>query len=396
MSAALAAVPEPTRVERILPEHLVDGALSVVVFGPGRGEAVVVQLPDGRLGVVDGCKGPSNPKDPRGTGDPVREFLHAVEAHRGLTEHTLELEFVCLTHPHDDHYAGLGQLMSRYSGRIRRPWTGPHGGRYAKALMAYIGKTRGGRDSLPDNADLKGLEAVILEFANARRRCRLEFDEVRRGAMLLPPEDVAGHPLTITGWGPAPADSHAALEDLYFALTELTQGMRPPRPRNPNLTSGALLVRWGTSAVLLAGDLLRGRGGTVGWEAAHGLVDGPVQVVNVAHHASEEAHDEELWRKMAPALAIITPFKNAMTDKRGTRYPPRPDDVKRLAETSVVAITARPRWAEGSLRLLSGNGVLPIQTGGRADDIHNAVAVSLDAEGRVSRLVLGGKADLYP
>jgi glyoxylase-like metal-dependent hydrolase (beta-lactamase superfamily II) len=43
-------------------------------------------------------------------GDPMRELLNGLEASGGGPA-PFRLAFVCLTHPHDDHYGGLGRLL---------------------------------------------------------------------------------------------------------------------------------------------------------------------------------------------------------------------------------------------------------------------------------------------
>ncbi|HZI07816.1 MAG TPA: MBL fold metallo-hydrolase, partial [Archangium sp.] len=162
-------VPHPTRVDQIRPEHLDDGALSLVVFGPGRGEAMVVLLPDGRVGVVDGCREPSSPDT--GRGDPVREFLSALEQRAGLRGETFRIAFVCLTHPHDDHYAGLGRLLEAYRGRVDAVWSVPEvGDRYAEALRSFVEVTHAGREPLPDDVKIRGLKRVLAELVEAHER----------------------------------------------------------------------------------------------------------------------------------------------------------------------------------------------------------------------------------
>jgi len=50
---------------------------------------------------------------------------------------------VCLTHPHDDHYAGLGRLLKAYEGRVGRVWTVTHAtSRYAEALEEDLASGR--------------------------------------------------------------------------------------------------------------------------------------------------------------------------------------------------------------------------------------------------------------
>lgn len=66
--------------------------LEVHVLGAGRGESIVLRLPDGGWGVVDCCASSSSDESKNST----LEFLRS--------RNIKELEFLCLTHPHDDHY----------------------------------------------------------------------------------------------------------------------------------------------------------------------------------------------------------------------------------------------------------------------------------------------------
>lgn len=73
--------------------------LRVHVLGAGKGESLVLELPDGKWGVVD-CYA-RHLADP--SANPTVRFLreHGVTA----------LEFLCLTHPHDDHFRGMSHLL---------------------------------------------------------------------------------------------------------------------------------------------------------------------------------------------------------------------------------------------------------------------------------------------
>jgi len=387
-------VPDPEIVDELLPEHLPNDQLSIAVFGPGEGEAIVVRLPDGEIGVVDGCL---EPKDPFGSGDPVRELLARFEA-EPRAGGPLKLDFVCLTHPHDDHFAGMGRLLKAYAGRVGAIWRVEHvTSRFADPLMEWIDQTRRGKDPLPDAKKAKGLKRVIEQMHAAHDRHGASPQLLLAGVPLLA-RTHAGRPLTVTACGPAPGDIIHATTDLHAALLARERNLAHTSSHDPNLTSGAILARWGASAVLLAGDLLLGKGQHSGWEVARSHVGCEVQVVNVAHHASKQAHDDSLWATMKPALAIVTPFQHAKK-----RQPPRPEQIGALAGSSVVAITSPPAWdgEPGSPsrqhprppRALPGkNSVLRIQT---SDARRNAVAVSLDATGKITRFVLAGKADVY-
>lgn len=388
-------LPKPEQVARILPEHLVSRALNLVVFGPGRGESMVLVLPDGTVGVVDGC---------RERGDPVPQLLEALEKQSAPRKEEFRIGFICLTHPHDDHYAGLGNLLRAYQGRVQAVWSAPKvGDRYAKALLDYVVSTRAGREPLPDNIDVGSLERLISEMTAAHEKYRSNFRHVTEGKSLFV-GSAGGHPLSVTACGPADVDVDNAHLALVEGVSELfTQGEHSSR-FDPNATSGALMVRWGKAGMLLGGDLLCAKGRYRGWDAVAGDIHPPVQVIKVAHHASEEAHHEVLWSRLGASLAIVTPFKEAVGS-----MPPRPEQVAMLAQQAVVAITAVPRWGKSARNpkpvysaststtavRSARNTVLKLAPKPGEDDTCNAVSVSLDATGKVLRFVLAGKANVY-
>lgn len=400
-------VPSPgPPVERILPSHLLEGALNLVVFGPGKGESMVIVLPNGKVGVVDGCREPV--RDPsKGLGDPVREFLSELEAAATARGETFEVEFVCLTHPHEDHYAGLGHLLKAYRGRVRHVWCVPQvGDRYAEALRSYAASSRGGRDPVPDDADVSALERVISEILEAEQRGS-QLGHLGQQRTLYK-RRFQRRELSISACGPADVDLHRALPALVEGLEALAQGEEHRVRFDPNALSGALHLRWGSRVgMLLGGDLICASGRYRGWDLVEQHVTGRVQVVKAAHHASHEAHHEGLWRRLRAPLVIVTPFKNA-----DTQQPPRPDRIAHLAKQAVVVITAPPRWPPDPAnpqplyrpaakppppsKLPKGrNPALILHATPGEVDTRNAVAVALDAQGRLQRLVLAGKANVY-
>lgn len=406
MTRAKPRVPTPRWVEEILPAHIRPGALNIVVFGPGRGEAILVVLPDGRIGVVDGCREP----DKHGRGDPVRELLEQLNRERReRNQSELRLSFVCLTHPHDDHYGGLGRLLQAYQTRVDEVWCPfETGDRYAEQYRKWAELIRKPAEQ-PDRDALKGLGRVFDEMRRQHIEGTPKPRTLHEGMALLC-DKVKGTELSISGVGPSTADTRDAQSALYADLLVASEASGRGSPRfDPNDASGALLIRWGNAQVLLAGDLTRGKDALRGWQSAMGSITGPVQVVNVAHHASAGAHHEELWAMMEPALAIVTPFQGA----RGSQ-PPRPADIDRLAESNAeVVITARPAWNWDepgvTLPVPEGhdqrrqpargrrpkNNVLPSSPAPGFDARRNAAAVALSRRGTILQLVLAGEANLY-
>lgn len=380
---AAGEIPEPRVVDRITASDLDPLKLNVVVFGPGEGEGVVVLLPDGRVGVVDGCAESND----AGDGDPVLDLVR--ELVDGPTPR--RLAFACLTHPHSDHFRGLGRLVERYASRIDHvclvniPME-----RSREAILEWV---RAEEDGDTHRA-IDRLYAALYSATNGP--C-----DLGEGVAVGPRGRPGGHMLEMRAVGPSRVARGAAMMSLV-RWGEARKKKGTPLPAvDPNGMSGALLIEWGEARVLLAGDLLR-----EGWGSARRWLSGRVQVVNVAHHASEEAHDDALWAEMNPKIAIVTPFKHAAQDPK--RYPPTPMDVKRLATTSCkVAITSPPQWLGRSAAnpRASRKEIKAARTPSRAprgaipkdspNAKRNAVAVTLHHDGSIERVVFGGDAAWY-
>lgn len=379
------------RAAQIRPVHLPDGLLTVVVFGPGRGEAIVVRTPDGRVSVVDGC---------RENDDPVLALLRAMAGRVALG--ALPMDFVCLTHAHDDHYLGQGSLLAACP-QAQTVWPPALGDRLVRGYLEYLKLRQAQPGSVPDqDPGHRGLARLVEQWQrHARVRKAAPTRELLR-------REVRGHTLSVRFCGPPDQDIRRSEEALIERLHRLRDGQEDREGRlDPNDSSSALLIEWGRASVLLAGDLLGGTEGGCGWSQVHaeGWIQRPVQVVNVAHHASEPAHHPELWRRMAPQLAIVTPFQRALRSQ-----PPRPEMIRTLSQSCAVVITSPPAWygqpgtptplrgvpgARPDLGLrsaLPGADVVPAE---QPADVRNAVAVSLDESGALCRVVLAGKADLY-
>jgi len=368
-------IPVPNRVRRLGPKHFPQGTLTIGVFGPGKGEAIVLRLPDGRFAVVDGCREPrpgSPRRNPKGRGDPVRELLGQVEK----TGQEVSLAFVCMTHPHDDHYAGLARLIAAHKEQTEQVWTTDFGlRRDRKALVSWLRLSQAGTHPLPDGRRLSGLERLIdafhppgrdLEPRNLYEKMHEEFGEC-----------------SIQMLAPSTRDLRAAQDRLMAALTSAVNSKKIPGV-DPNDSSAALYIRWGDAGILLGGDLTNGDCDQTGWSNAKRHLDGPVQVVKVAHHASIGAHHNELWDRLEPSLALVTPFLKAKAGQ-----PPQRDMLKVLAAHCTTVVTTPPDWFDTSKATQIGGAPLL----GR--DVDNAVAVTLEKSGEIAGWTLAGAADVY-
>jgi len=366
-------------VSRLEPKHLNEGEAGLVVFGPGTGEAMVIKLPNGEFGVIDGCAYP-DPGRPDGAGDPVREFLNGVP---GLDrDGEGSLAFVCWTHPHEDHYKGMMELLQTYgAGRLRHFFS-------IRELTGRVGK-------------LLQTIARHPEYANNSELCRLgELLAVVRamdphvyrelGQAVLVHQDLR-HGSLLRACGPIDAD----FRDVVLRMASLgPDGRLAMNPASdPNRLSGALHLEWRGTRMLLGGDLLACDGAFQGWSAVDAYVRRPTHVVKAPHHASEGARDAALWTALRPDLVVVTPFMQA-----GGAQPPRPSDIRAiLAGGAKVVITSPPQWVtdDGTTphRCWVGRSHRQDPEGGRPR--HNAVAISLNDEGEITRVVLAGRADRY-
>lgn len=394
------------QVHRLEPSHFRDAnglpvsasgeqELSVAVFGPGSGEAILIQLPDGQMGVVDGCREPSDPQT--GVGDPVHQILKVMNIQ--------QLAFVCMTHAHDDHYRGLATLLRAYSDRITHVWWG--GERELKFERRWrdslrrckkVGSKGDPTRQVPRIDDEDHLTELIDELVKSlwcpSRRTQ-SFSDVKRLAEL----GSGNQKVKIQGLGPSTFDLHRALRNELDKSTSA-------RTFNPNAVSGALLIQWGDTRVLLGGDQLEGKSEKEGWKAVLRHIPRPLTLIKVAHHASEEAHHEPIWQP-APRLAIVTPYQYASGDQ-----PPRSKMLEQLSQLSPLVLTAEPRWwsrsqhsltrSHHSLPVAQPAGSLPRlpmplrgQHVTAPNAIDNAVLVRMNRAGDITEVVLAGEAAFY-
>jgi competence protein ComEC len=129
--------------------HRPDGSTRVVVLDVGQGDAILVEGSRGGRMVVDG--GP----------DPGR-LLIALDERLPAWDHRIDT--LVLTHPHEDHAAGLAVLLSRYRiGRIYEPgMIGPGPGYAAMAALLAHGGPQHGTLSTGDRLTLDDIRFRVL------------------------------------------------------------------------------------------------------------------------------------------------------------------------------------------------------------------------------------------
>lgn len=342
------------------------GQLHLIVWGPGHGEAMVLILPDGRLGIVDGC---------RERDDPVSAFVRRwPEAHR--------VAFVCLTHPHDDHYAGLGRLIEEHIDRIDAiaVTNMMSNARWHPSLMDWI-KTQA-KDGEPSASIKGGLQRMINQVNSATER-GIEILHVSGRSIIL---DGA---VRVESCAPSAADEHLAQR----AILARNADLRKTAKFSPNWASAALTIDWGDARLFLGGDLeapegSAGKARNRGWNAAARHAKSGFDVIKAAHHASHNGYHSAFWDAAEPKLIIVTPFQGA----NGT-LPPRREDIVRLRASGLVAVSSPPKWLETPVSDAWSDSPFELTPAPVVTD--NAVAVSLNNVGELQQLILAGQARLY-
>jgi len=279
-------------------------ALEIHVFGAGKGESVVLAWPGNRWGVVD-CYARSL-GDP--SSNPTLQFLRS----RGVSE----LEFLCLTHPHDDHFRGMSQLLREL--KVRYFWRFPTlSSRDLRNLGRYL---------LTDAA--RSDDGESIESANDFVRTMTLVRE-RRENKQLSQKMVNGHQQLY----PVPFDSFADFQIWSFApdgnqlghyeeaLTASFSADGRLRPNVPQVShndiSAGLIVVFGKTRILLGGDIEKAAWTDI--RPQHSREHFFVEAVKVPHHGSETGFVPGLWADLAgkgKPIAVITPYHRFKLPKK--------------------------------------------------------------------------------
>jgi hypothetical protein len=256
-------------------------SLELHIFGPSTGESILLKLPGGGWGVIDAYR--------LGQTCPPLDFL----AREGVDS----LDFVCWTHPDDDHSSGMLDILQAYTGRIDRLWL------FDGVAMKQIFALKSVQDSkyagrrywkpLYDEVDkLKAQLGANFEFASTNTKLYSK-DEVDIVAL-------------------APAGE--AKQQYHDRLVRAFSGADYPRSKTrqgDNDISVALQVKYCDSELLLGGDVP-----SEGWAWAIARLHnkpGPCCVVKASHHGSQHSYHLPLWQLIeapppGPTEIVITPF----------------------------------------------------------------------------------------
>lgn len=238
--------------------------LGLHVFDVGHGDSIVLEFPNGKWGVVDThTKAGENET-------PALSFLKE--------RNVKELSFVCLTHPHYDHYFGMYGLLNYFTTGDRKTIQFWDFGFDTEKIESY---TKNDKEA----SELTEIYRLVLRKATRARKNKLKYiriDEKTRGWDMG--DNVIIKPL-------APSSNDVLRFNAYPSLS-------------PNLLSVVLAIVYSNSRILLCGDAV-----SESWEnilkewnkslnkSSSKVTDSQkFHTIKVSHHGSSEGHNTEIWK----------------------------------------------------------------------------------------------------
>jgi hypothetical protein len=220
------------------------------------------------------------------------------------------LEFLALTHPHDDHYRGMSHLLEAFPVRFFWRFNGLSGPHFIR-LVEYLRVEAEALDQTDAIESGREFERIFALIGRSRRDGGPSPRVKRSGpaTQLYPvPYDEAAS-FRILGLAP----SGNQVERYERSLHQCFNADGTIRSRLPhadhNLVSMALLVIFGQTRILLGGDVER-----EGWQdviAEMGPATLASHAVKVSHHGSPTGYCDGLWSHISASispLAIVTAY----------------------------------------------------------------------------------------
>lgn len=294
--------------------------VEVSIFGPGKGESVLVHLGDNKWIIVDSCI------DQIDRSIPALAYLERI----GVDVAT-DILLVVGTHAHDDHIAGIAEVFRRCEAADfvcssaltteeffallqidARVYSGIRGRAFAEYDKIFdIVRSRSGAG--PAFRPLKhAMESRLLLQA--------EGNDVR--IMALSPSDEEFR-RSILAW-----KSVIPIEGESRKLARI----------DPNELAVALWIEVGGKAILLGADLLTGPDGC-GWTAVlrNFSTSLKASVFKVPHHGSVTGHHDDVWKTLLASspIALLTPFRGGRK-----KLPSREDRSRICSLTPHAFVTA--------------------------------------------------------
>ena len=310
-------------------------ALGIHLIGAGIGESIVIELPSGKIGVIDCyCS--------RLSASTSEERLYANPTLRFLDDHfhAKPLAFIALTHPHEDHGRGLSQILEYYENRIEQIWMfETYQDEYLRQYLRMLVERKW---RLPVEELLNDKPGSFsTELVKIRNLVRKETLTRNSQTKLRKFQDyqefgLADEPVKFHFLGPSSqlVDRYqrSLIDNLSSLVDPETKKVYPewrPDKVNHNLVSPAILLVYEKTRVILGGDME-----SPGWKQIladqqdETAIRPPLDCsfVKVSHHGSSNGYCEGLYAMLSgrkAPVAAITPFNrgaNSLPSTEGLNH----------------------------------------------------------------------------
>lgn len=300
--------------------------IEISIFGPGRGESIVVHLGDSRWIIVDSCRTSSH--------IPVLSYLQRIGV-----DAAGDVKLVVATHPHTDHFAGIAEIFRTCTSAkfVCAP------AMMSAEFIALTDLQAEDHAGVPGRAYKEYRQVFeLIESRETTDEDVLEFAFPQKHLF----SDVGPHvSCDVMSLSPSNRSFRRAMRYLRKAIP-LADTPSTPAPVDANDFAVALWIEAGGKHILLGSDLPKGTTG-FGWQA---VLAGPrprnrASIYKVSHHGSVTGHRPGIWSELLvkEPLALLTPYR------AGTKTVPSSSERQRILQlTNEAYITASPIYPSGS------------------------------------------------
>jgi beta-lactamase superfamily II metal-dependent hydrolase len=257
-----------------------ESGLIIHVLDVGHGDSLLVEFPDGEsFGIIDCHTHTSSNRFARKHGLPDHEpkvlsFLRK----RQMEGVNVRVAFICLSHFHEDHFDGLATVvveLRKLGIKVDRFWDPG-----ISKLKVQSMSTLNAHDGI--KGQIQQLSRLYRELGTlARRGMELDFLQSQRDELLC----LAGVKITLL----APWATHWARYQGFLKHSDPGSYSKTfPSSANENLVSSALLLSFGLSKVILAGDITNHA-----WRellTRFSDTKKSINAVKISHHGSREGN----------------------------------------------------------------------------------------------------------
>lgn len=305
--------------------------LRIIVFGLGRGEAILCELENNEWMAIDCFLEPD-------TKEPVAIYYLkklGINPKEKLTK-------VLLTHFHEDHILGGKELIASASPQVKVY--------IPQAMTLYEMKKFFGEQRLysgyqADNKLESFMEILDLLFAEQKKTIHVKQDSVVYG----------GSKMSTYALSPSEHDSQASLQKFLALIAKTTDKSQLKVSKHaPNSFSISLHVHYHciNKSALLAGDLEICKSVDGGWLSAMNSECSPkhIDIMKVSHHGSKTGYDVNTWDHH------ITPSTQAVMTTYDSSDLPQEDMVNIMKDhTNNLYCATKPKYLKRKLAEQSKN-----------------------------------------